>query len=108
MNLKLTFKIKNFKDMYKGINDFKKGYQPRTDTVKDEKGDLFTNSHSILANRRNHFSGLLNVHVVNDIRQTKILTAERLVSECSVFEFEMATEKLKDTNHQILIKFQQN
>jgi hypothetical protein len=24
-----------------GINDFKKGYQPRTNIVKDEKGDFF-------------------------------------------------------------------
>ena len=29
-------KIKNIKDLYRGINDFKKGYQPRTDIVKDE------------------------------------------------------------------------
>ena len=26
--------------MYRGINDFKKGYQPRCNIVKDEKGDL--------------------------------------------------------------------
>ena len=31
-----------------GINDFQKGYQPRTNIVKDEKGDLFTYCHSIL------------------------------------------------------------
>jgi hypothetical protein len=30
-------KIKNIKDLYRGINDFKKGYQPRTNIVKDEK-----------------------------------------------------------------------
>jgi hypothetical protein len=28
-------KIKNIRDLYRGINDFKKGYQPRTITVKD-------------------------------------------------------------------------
>jgi hypothetical protein len=27
----------------------KKGYQPRTNIVKDEKGDLVADSHSILA-----------------------------------------------------------
>jgi len=53
-----------------GINDFKKGYQPRTNTVKDEKGDFVADSHSILARWRNHFSQLLNVHGVNDVRQT--------------------------------------
>jgi len=33
--------IKNIRDMYRGSNDFKKGYQPRTNIVKDKKGDLF-------------------------------------------------------------------
>jgi len=28
---------KNIRYMYKGINDFKKGYQPRTNVVKDER-----------------------------------------------------------------------
>jgi len=37
------------------------GYQPRTNIVKDEKGDLDTDSHSILARWRNYFSQLLNV-----------------------------------------------
>jgi hypothetical protein len=33
-------KIKNIRDLYRGISDFKNGYQPRTNIVKDEKGDL--------------------------------------------------------------------
>jgi hypothetical protein len=33
-------KIKNIRYMYRGISDFKKGYQSRTHTVKDEKDDL--------------------------------------------------------------------
>jgi hypothetical protein len=37
----------------------------------------------------------LNVHWVNDVRQTQIHTAEPLVSETSAFEVEMAIEKLK-------------
>ena len=40
--------------------------------LKDEKGVLVTDSHSILARWRNHLSQLLNVHGVNDIRQTKM------------------------------------
>ena len=32
-------KINNIMDLYRGINDMKKGYQPRTKIVKDEKGD---------------------------------------------------------------------
>ena len=38
--LESNSKINNIRDLYRGINDFKKGYQPRTFTVKDEKGDL--------------------------------------------------------------------
>jgi len=30
-------KIKNIRDMYRDFNDFKKGYQPRTNIVKDDK-----------------------------------------------------------------------
>ena len=37
----------------------------------------------------------LNVHRVNDIRQTEMHTAEPLVPEPTVFEVEMAVEKLK-------------
>ena len=40
----------------------KKGYQPRTRIVKDEKGDLVADSHSIMARWRNYFSQILNVH----------------------------------------------
>jgi hypothetical protein len=39
--------------LYRGINDFKKGYQPRTIIVKDEKGDLVADSHSMMARWRN-------------------------------------------------------
>jgi len=71
MNLKLAVRS-NIRDLYRGISDFKKGYQPRTNTVKDEKGDLVTDSRSILARWRKQFSRLLNVHGVNDVGQTEI------------------------------------
>jgi hypothetical protein len=75
-------------DLYRGVIDLK-GYQPRTNIVKDENGDLVTDSHSILARWRNHFSQLLNELRVNDVRQREIHTAEPLVSEPSAFEFQM-------------------
>jgi len=37
------------RDLYRGNSDFKKGYQPGASIVKDEKGDLVTDSPSILA-----------------------------------------------------------
>jgi hypothetical protein len=97
------------RDLYRGINDFKKGYEPRTNIVKDEQGDLVVDSHSILARWRKYFSQILNVHGVNDVRQAEIHTAELLVPEPSVPEIELAIEKLKShQNHQVLIKYQQN
>jgi hypothetical protein len=88
-------KNKNIRDLYRGINELKRGYQPRINVVKDEKGDLVSDSHSIFARWKNHFSQLLNIHWVNDVRQTEVHTAEPLVPEPSAFEVEMAIEKLK-------------
>jgi len=65
--------------MYRDISNFKKGYQPRTIIVNDEKCDIVADSHSILARWRIYFSQVVNVHVVNDVRQTEIHTAESLV-----------------------------
>jgi hypothetical protein len=90
--LEINSKNKNIRELYRGINDFKKGYQPRTNIVKDEKGDLVTDCHSILTRWRNYFSQLLNVHGHNDVKKTEIHTA---VPEPSAFEVEMAIEKLK-------------
>jgi hypothetical protein len=56
-------KSKNIKDPYRGINEFKKGYQPRSNIVKDENGDLLADSHDIL-NRWKNCSQLLKVHRV--------------------------------------------
>jgi hypothetical protein len=74
--LETDSKNKNIRDLYRGINDFKKGYQPRNNVVKDEKGILVADSHSILDRRKNHFFQLLNVHGVNYVRQAEIHTAQ--------------------------------
>ena len=93
--LETNSKIKKIRDLYRGISDFKKGYHPRTNIVKDEKGDLVADSYSIVARWRNYFSQLLNICGVNDMKHTIIHTTEPLVSEPSVVEFELATEKVK-------------
>jgi len=54
--LETNSKIRNIRDLYRGIYEFRKGYQPRTNILNDEKGDLFADSHIILARWRNHFS----------------------------------------------------
>ena len=81
--------------MHRGISHFKKGYQARTNIVKDEKGYVVTDYHSILAWWRNHFFQLLKVHGVNDVRHMEIHTSEPLVPEPSAFEVEMAIEMIK-------------
>jgi len=63
--------------------------------VKDGKGDLVADSYSILTRWRSYFSQLLNIHEVNDVRQTEIHTAEALVPELNASEFELAIEKPK-------------
>jgi hypothetical protein len=95
MMMMMMITITNIRDLYRGINDFKKNYQPRTNRVGDEKRNLVTDSHSSLARWRNHFSQLSNVHGVSSVRQTEIHTAESLVPEPSAFLVDRATEKLK-------------
>ena len=80
--------------MYKGINDFKTGYQPRTNIAQDEKGDMVTDYHSIMVRYRDHISQLLNVHGVN-VRKTEIKSVGPLVPKPSPLEVETAIGKLK-------------
>ena len=42
--LETNSKINNIRDLYRGIIDVKKGYQPRIGIVKDKKGDLVADS----------------------------------------------------------------
>ena len=58
--LETNSNIKFIGDMQKGFSDFKKRYQPRTNTVKYEKGDLVAYSYSILDRCKNYFSKLFN------------------------------------------------
>jgi hypothetical protein len=45
--LESNSKNKNIRVLYRGINEFKKFYQPRTNFVKDERGNLFADPHKI-------------------------------------------------------------
>jgi hypothetical protein len=56
-------KNKNISDLYRRINEFKRGYQPQSNLVKDENGDLLADSDSILNRWKNYFFQLLNVHI---------------------------------------------
>ena len=91
--LEANSKINNIRDLYRGINDFKKGYQPRYNIDKDEKGDLVADTHSIVVRWRKYFSQLFNVHGVMDVGQAEIHTAEPLVPEPVAFQVELAIGK---------------
>jgi hypothetical protein len=93
--LATSSKNKNIRDLYRGINEFKRGYQPRNNLVKDETGDLLADSHNILNMWKNYFSQLLNVHNVSDVRQIEVYMAESLVPGPSRLEVEIAIAKLK-------------
>jgi hypothetical protein len=93
--LETNSKINNIRVLYMGINDVKKGYQPRTRVVKDEKADLVADFHSILVRWRNYFSQILILHGFSDVRQAEIHTEEPLVPEPNALELELAIEKLK-------------
>jgi hypothetical protein len=93
--LESNSKNKNIRDLYMGIDEFKKGYQPRTNLVKDERGDLFANPHKIFNKWKNDFSQLLNVLRAGGVRQTEMRTAEPFVPEPSTSEVEIAIGKLK-------------
>jgi hypothetical protein len=88
-------KNKNVRDLYRGINEFKKGYQPRGNLVKDENADLLADFNTIANGWNNYFPQLWNVHYVSDVRQIEIHTAEPLVPGSSQLEVEIAIAKPK-------------
>jgi hypothetical protein len=57
---------KNITNLYGGIRKFMRGYQPRSNLVNHENGDLLADSQ-ILNRWKNYFSQLLNVHRVSNV-----------------------------------------
>jgi hypothetical protein len=82
----LNSKNKTIRDLYRGINEFKRGNQPRNYLVKDENGDLIADSHNILKRWKNCILQSLSVHNVDDVRQIEVHTAEPLISGPSRLE----------------------
>jgi hypothetical protein len=75
--------LNTIRNLYRGINEFNKGYQPRTNLVKDEGGDLPADPHKILNRWKNYFCQLLNVHGAGGVRQTEMHTAEPFLPQPS-------------------------
>jgi hypothetical protein len=60
-------KNKNIRDLYKGVNEFKRDYQPITNLVNYENGFLFAGCHNILNSCKNCLFQLLNIHRVRQL-----------------------------------------
>jgi hypothetical protein len=93
--LETNNKNKNIRDSYRGINEIKKGYQPRIDIIEDENDNLLAHSQSVLNRWKNFFNQVLNVHGVHDVRQMDIHTAEPSMPEANLVEVQIAIGKLK-------------
>jgi hypothetical protein len=79
--------------------------------VKDHNGDLLADSHNTLNRWKDHFSQLLNVPRVSDVKKIEIHTAEPLVPDPSLLSrnYYCKFEKVQIAiNRQVLFKFGQN
>jgi hypothetical protein len=81
--------------LYRGINEFKIGYQPRINILKDEDGSLLADPQSVSNRWKNFFKQVLNIHGVQDVRQRDIHMSEPLVPEPSLVKVEIAIGKLR-------------
>jgi hypothetical protein len=92
--LETNSKNKNIRDLYTRMNEYKRGYQPRSNLVK-ENGDQLADSNTILNRWKSYLPHVLNVHDVSDVRrQIEIHTAEPLVPGPSNLEVEISIAKL--------------
>jgi hypothetical protein len=93
--LETNNKNENIRHFYRGINEFKKGYYPRINIIKDENANLLAHPHSALNSWKHFFNRVLNVHGVYDFRQMDVHVSESLVPESGLVEVEIAIGKLR-------------
>jgi hypothetical protein len=82
--LETNNKNKNIRDFYRGINEFKKGYQHKINIIEDENGNLLADPQNVLNRWKHFFNQVLNIHGVHDVRQMDIHMAEPLLPEHSL------------------------
>jgi hypothetical protein len=76
MSLKLE--KRNIRDLYRGINEFKKGYISKIKIIKDENGKVPADHQGVFNRWKNSFNQVQNV------RQMDVHTAEPLMPEPSL------------------------
>jgi hypothetical protein len=57
--LETNNKNKNIRDLYRGINEFKKCYQTKINIIKGENGNLLADPQSVLNRWKNFFKQVL-------------------------------------------------
>jgi hypothetical protein len=67
--LETNNKTKSIRNLYRVINEFRKGYQLRINNIKDENGNLIADTYSVLNSWENFFNQFLNVDGLHDVRQ---------------------------------------
>jgi hypothetical protein len=70
--LETNNKNKNIRDLYRGVNEFRKGYQTGINIIKDENSNLLADPQNVLKRWKNFFNQELNVHGVHNVRQKEI------------------------------------
>jgi hypothetical protein len=93
--LESSSKNKNIRDLYRVINEFEKGHQPRNNLVKDEKSNLSADPHKILNRWKNYFYQLFNVHGASVLRQNDMHTSDLFVPKSSPSDVDVTIGKLK-------------
>ena len=63
---------KNIREMYKGINEFKNGYQPRTYVIEKDDCTIVADTSSILSRQKQFYSNLLNVNQCTNLEESEI------------------------------------
>lgn len=71
MKLQSTVKTRLL-ETYRGLNEFKKGYEPRAKLMKDENFDLLLGYHNVSNRWKYYFSQVLGVHGVKEEKTYKL------------------------------------
>jgi hypothetical protein len=87
--LETNSKNKNIRDLCRCKNEFRKGYKPRINLVKDENDDLLADFNNILHKWKNYVPQMLNVHSINNNRQTELHKAEPLNLNLDLSRFKL-------------------
>ena len=70
------------------INEFKKGYQPRTYAIKKHDSTIIAVTNSILSRWKQFFINLLNFNLITNHDGREIFTVEPVIPEPSLIEIE--------------------